>query len=160
MKIMRSTRLKQFNKNLRNAGSAEPHSTIMNTIPPSNYKLVIKEDSFSDYNYDDKYISFGFDELYIHKYNIDLSDKEKNVKQIELFNQKFDISYYTPTKEDMNIPGNFYQYHYVYKITKDESFESFIKNTNSKQVEYEEQPFQGNIYISKKQDLSSLLVRI
>lgn len=145
MKIMRSTRLKQFNKNLRNADSVETYSTIMNTIPPSNYKLVIKEDSFSDYNiYDDKYIRFVFDELYIYKDIIDFSNKEKNITQIELFNQKFDISYYTPTEEDMNTIGNFYQTNYAYKITNDddESFESFIKNTNSKQVEYEEPPFQ------------------
>ena len=86
-----------------------------------------------------------FDELYIYNDIIDFSNKEKNIKQIELFNQKFDISYYTPTEEDMNTPGNFYQNNYAYKITNDEYFESFIKNfiknTNSKQVEYEEQPF-------------------
>jgi hypothetical protein len=161
MKIMRSTRLKQIQD------SVNTYSTIMNTIPPSNYKLVIIEDSFSDFSDFFYYIRFRVDELYIYKNIIDLIfqiKEKKNITQIELFNKKFDISYYDPSEEDKNFPGNSYQNNYAYKITNlIESFHLLIKGANSKQVEYKEwppRPPRGGIKISKNQDLSSLLVRI
>ena len=124
------------------------------------YKVVIKEDNsikYEDLN-DGYYIMYLYDQLYIFKNIIDFSNNQEKITQIEIFNQKFDISYYTPTEEEMMMSGAFYNAYYAYDINDKDSFGTFMKEkANDNQVvaffrdKRDELPYGGYVYFSNNQ---------
>ena len=99
-----------------------------------------------------------YDQLYIFKNIIDFSNNQEKITQIEIFNQKFDISYYTPTEEEMMMSGAFYNAYYAYDINDKDSFGTFMKEkANDNQVvaffrdKRDELPYGGYVYFSNNQ---------